>query len=191
MDEYLNLGLGISNICCYKGTGWDIGAFQFHALQNTSYDYLLYIGSNTRFNFQQFPTFLISSLHKLEFDLIGFSSSREISPHIRTNVFIVKPSFFLSYPITIINKNQCARFEHSSASIYRFCIAAGMHHTIALKSGLMSLEEALLTPGSFRSGMQDNLIFHDRHTDIYALASIRKKIQLELLKEGMPLHVMY
>jgi hypothetical protein len=89
------------------------------------------------------------------------------NPHIRTNAFMVAKQTFEELTPVAASKLACCRFESGRTGLSRHVAARGLGLLVVGSDGQGYPVDAWPESGTFRSGVQENLLATDNQTDAY------------------------
>lgn len=168
----------------YKGSGWDIGAYQYCARRLLAYDLVLFLNSQAFIVQDDWLSYFAAAFKKHGPGIYGSSSSFEVAPHIRTSSFAVSPKLLLRYPLQVRSRYDACVFEHSPTNFSLWALSNNVPVYVVMRSGAYKLLESRQSENIFRRGTQDDLLVNDRHTIIYRLSVGDEREQLEKLADG-------
>lgn len=170
----------------YRGRGWDIGAYVFAAERVKDYDLAVFMNSQARFSSPEALVSVSRAWTRLPFGILGFSSSFEVSPHIRTSAFAIPPKLLLRYPNRVSSRYDACVFEHSPESLTNWAQSKGLPTRVIYTSGVFDLADSRRPSGVFRSSDQSLILISDRHTRLFAESTDREKAELENRANNIP-----
>lgn len=102
------------------------------------------------------------------------------NPHVRTNAFMMARQDFLMtrQESRLTTKMDAYELEHGERSITAQCLASGRFVLVVGKDGRGYPPYLWPTSGTFRQGLQENLLVRDGQTEFFAAASVPLKQQL-------------
>lgn len=170
----------------YKGGGWDIGAYLFSAKKLLEYDLVLFMNSQARFKTSDALSRLLDAWTSNPSGLLGYSSSFEVTPHVRTSALAIAPKLLLEYKGRVDSRYEACVFEHSPASLTSWILTRDIPARVVYRSGVFNLDESRSIPDVFRAGDQLELLISDRHTRWFDSASPEDKHVLEQRANNIP-----
>ena len=171
--------LPIKESLCYRGLGWDVGAFKFMSKKLLSYDLVIFFNSQARFTHPEALLGLAKAWNQDPRGLLGYSTSFEVSSHVRTSSFAIPPDLLNNYPQKANSRYDACVFEHSPKSLTAWVISKGLPVRAVYSIGAVDLDKSRNPSGVFRSHNQELLLVSDRHTRIFDDASVRERRELE------------
>jgi hypothetical protein len=171
--------LPIKESLCYRGRGWDVGAFKFMSKKLLSYDLVIFLNSQARFTLPEALLGMVKAWNQDPRGLLGYSTSFEVSSYVRTSAFAIPPDLLNDYPQKVNSRYDACVFEHSPKSLTAWVRSKGLPVRAVYSIGAIDLDKSRMPTGVFRSHNQELLLVSDRHTRIFDDADVRQRRELE------------
>lgn len=167
----------------YRGTGWDIGAYQ-HVAKEIDSDFIVFLATPLYFWKHGWLERLVAAREHFGDGLYGPMASFENNPHIRSTCFGCSPALMATWPVLVDSRDKCAEFESWGRNFSLHVIEAGKPCKMVTWDNCYDKEDWRKPANIFRRGDQSNCPVWDRHTDIYRDASEEDKRKLEAMADG-------
>lgn len=175
----------------YCGGGWDCGAGQ-EAARVADCDFLVCANAGVYLSRPGWLRRFVDARVQHGEGLYGTTASYEslpyvpgeFNPHIRTSFYGCNPNTFRQFPFRIESREDCLKFESGAWSFTRWFEERGEPCLMVTWDGCYEKQNYRKAPNVFRKGDQSNLIICDRHTEMYELAGVQQRAELELRANG-------
>ncbi len=175
----------------YCGGGWDCGAGQ-EAARIADCDFLVCANARVYLKRPGWLRRFVDARVEHGEGLYGATASYEslpyvpgeFNPHIRTSFYGCNPTTFRQFPFRIESREDCFKFESGAWSFTRWFEKRGERCLMVTWDGCYDRQNFRKAPNIFRRGDQSNLIICDRRTEIYEVADVRQRAELELRADG-------
>jgi glycosyltransferase involved in cell wall biosynthesis len=175
----------------YCGGGWDCGAAQ-EAAKIADCDFLVCANARVYFSRPGWLRRFVDARVEHGEGLYGATASYEslpytpgeFNPHIRTSFYGCNPSTFRQFPFRIESREDCFTFESGAWNFTRWFEERGEPSLMVTWDGCYEKQNFRAAPNVFRKGDQTNLIIQDGHTEMYELADVQQRAELELRANG-------
>jgi glycosyltransferase involved in cell wall biosynthesis len=175
----------------YCGGGWDCGAGQ-EAAKITDCDFLVCANARVYLSRPGWLRRFVDARAEHGEGLYGATASYEslpyvpgeFNPHIRTSFYGCNPSTFRQFPFRIESREDCFKFESGAWNFTRWFEERGEPCLMVTWDGCYEKQHFRTAPNVFRTGDQSNLIICDGHTEMYELADVQRRTELELRANG-------
>lgn len=175
----------------YCGRGWDCGAGQ-EAAKITDCDFLVCANARVYFSWPGWLRRFVDARLEHGEGLYGATTSYEslpyvpgeFNPHIRTSFYGCNPTTFRQFPFRIESREDCFKFESGAWSFTQWFVARGEPCLMVTWDGCYEKQSFRKAPNVFRKGDQSNLIICDGHTEMYEIADVHRRAELELRADG-------
>lgn len=168
----------------YSGPRWCTGVHQW-AAHRIDADFAVFSSARTHFYRRGWLKRLVFEREKHGDGFFGTTSSYEAKPHLRTNFYALNPEAMRAYPHPLETREDTWRFESGDHNVSRRFHDEGKPSLLVTWDGAYPSDQWRTPPAIFRRGDQSNLLVHDRHTDIYAMADDDTRRRLEQLSDTL------
>ena len=170
----------------YTGGGWDCGTWQWLAgIIET--DLLVCCNTSTHYWRPGWLERFAEAAEQNGDGLYGSMASYELTPHIRTPVYVFPPHIMRGYPIHCDSRQKTYTFECAGLgdTFTNYCRARGLKTLLVTWDGCFDLPDWRKPANIFRRGDQSNILVKDRHSDTYDASDEAGKIKLAKLADGI------
>lgn len=170
----------------YTGGGWDCGIWQWLA-KTSDADLLICCNTSSHFWKPGWMERFVEEFQKHGPGLYGSMASYELSPHIRTPVYVFPPEIMRDYPILCDSRPKTYTFECAGMkdTFTSFCRQRGLPTKLVTWDGCYDLPDWRKPDNIFRRGDQSNILVKDRHSDTYEASDEEGKLKLARLADGL------
>ena len=170
----------------YTGGGWDCGIWQWLS-KTVDADLLICTNTSTWFHRHGWMERFIEEFQTHGAGLYGSMASYELSPHIRTPVYVFPPEIMRDYPILCNSRPKTYTFECAGRgdTFTSFCLKKGLPVKLVTWEGCYDLPDWRKPDNIFRRGDQSNILVKDRHSDAYEESDEAGKLKLAKLADGV------
>ena len=172
----------------YTGGGWDCGIWQWLA-KTVDCDLLICTNTSSYFTRAGWMERFVEAFKEHGPGLYGSMSSFELSPHIRTPVYVFPPEIMRDYPILCDSRQKTYTFECAGMgdTFTSYCLKKGLPVKLVTWDGCYDLADSRKPDNIFRRGDQSNILVKDRHSDTYEASDEEGKLRLARMADGIKL----
>ena len=170
----------------YTGGGWDCGIWQWLA-RDSDADLLICTNTSAFFHRPGWMERFVEEFQKHGDGLYGAMASLELSPHIRTPVYVFPPKIMRDYPILCDSRQRTYTFECAGGkdTFTSFCRQRELPTKLVTWDECLDLPDWRKPDNIFRRGDQSNILVKDRHCDNYEASDEAGKLQLARMADGI------
>ncbi len=179
-------GLHTDDFRVYTGGGWDCGIWQWLA-KTVDTDLLICTNTSAWFHRSGWMERFVQEVSRNGDGLYGAMASLELSPHIRTPVYVFPPKIMRDYPILCDSRQRTYTFECAGGkdTFTSFCRQRGIPTKLVTWDECLDLPDWRKPDNIFRRGDQSNILVKDRHCDNYEASDEAGKLQLARMADGI------
>ena len=181
----------VKNFLYYDDDGYDIMAY-IRAAKDINNDYVFFLNGFSKILHDNWLKYFYQNLKQPDIYLVGATGSYESidslygfpsfpNPHIRSNAFMMERVFFnnVTNGIEIKTKFDAYHFESGKESLTRLTLKFG--NVLVVGANGRGYEPKFWPmSGTFKTGIQENLLISDNQTKIYIKSSWPHKDYLSL-----------
>lgn len=160
--------------------GWDITHHQSIS-KNLDCDFAVFSTSRTYFWRAGWLKRLVEARIQFGEGLYGAVGSYEVSPHLRTCLFGCNPKALRDFPHLVDTRPKAGWFE---AGKWNFTKRFNHRAYMVTWDGIYQQADWRTPPNIFRRGDQSNMLMKDKHSNLYAEATLKRKQILERQADG-------
>lgn len=170
----------------YTGGGWDCGIWQWLA-KTVDCDLLICTNTSTYFTRAGWMERFVEAFKQHGPGLYGSMTSLEVSPHVRTPVYVFPPEIMRDYPMLCDSRPKTYTFEclGMKDTFTSFCRQKGLPTMLVTWDGCYDLPDWRKPDNIFRRGDQSNILVKDRHADNYEASDEAGKANLARMVDGI------
>lgn len=167
----------------YRGTGWCSGAHQFAARQ-LDCDFAVFTTARTHFWKSGWLKRFVDAREVGGDGMYGDMSSNEGGvPHLRTNFYGLHPSVLSDFPHPLDSRSASRTLESGEWNLSIKFVDDSRPSRLVTWDGIYGFPLWRSPANIFCRGDQSACLTRDRHSDLYAKASLEEKEAMEQLKD--------
>lgn len=169
----------------YDGHGCDIGGAQNLSKDTDPERLMIMLTTRCYFHRAGWLERYVSAHEKDPDALLSASASWEGGRrHICTRGYAMRAGLFASYPVIVSRREEGHQFEVGVGGLTDWFVENERHCLQVTFDGVQEQPDWRKPENIFRKGDQSNMLVWDKHTDIYANASIEEKHRLKGIADG-------
>lgn len=154
----------------HDNSGYDCGAYQHAARDNTSSDLMVFFGASAYLKGAGWLARMVESYMKMGPTLYGTMGNRGaphigVHPHIRTTSFWIPPALFNQYPHRVTDPSHRYPFEHGPDCLTSWVSRQGLVPYVVSWSGIYRWELWDAFPNGYHRGNQSDMLAGDRNSE--------------------------